>query len=492
VKVAIVGAGFSGIAMGMALRRDGIDDFTIFERGGDLGGVWRANHYPGSACDVPSHVYSYSNEQRRDWTRLCSPQEEILHYLHEVADGHGVAPRIRTGTEIASAEFDAGARRWRLRTTAGEEHEAEALVVACGQLSRPSWPAIPGREEFAGHEFHSAEWDHDYDLTGRRVAVVGTGASAVQFVPPIAERVAQLDVYQRTPPWMLPRTNDPYPRWRRRLLEHVPGLQRLRRRYLLTVMESTILGFTKVPPLRWWVAAWSQAFIRMQVRDPVLRRKLWPDYPLGCKRVLFSSHYLPALQRPNVEVVTDAIDRITPGGVVAGGRERPVDCIVWGTGFKANEFVVPMAVTGRDGRDLQQAWSGGAEAHLGITVAGFPGMYMLYGPNTNLGVGSIIEMIEAQVAYVSGALRAARTAGAPLDLRPEVQRWSGDLVQDRLRDSIWTACDSWYRQDGAGRVVNNWPGLMAEYRRATREFDPSEYVVASDEWATTMRATPTG
>ena len=365
--------------------------------------------------------------------------------------------------------------------------------MACGQLSRPNWPSIPGREEFAGHEFHSAEWDHDYDMAGKRVAVVGTGASAVQFVPPVAEEVAHLDVYQRSPPWLLPRSNDEYPRWGRWLLRHVPGLQTFRRRYLLAAMESTILGFVAVPPLRWLLGAWAQAFMRLQLRDgPAdLRRKLWPDYPIGCKRILFSSHYLPALQRPNVDVVTDSIERITPSGIVAGGREREVDCIVWGTGFRASEFVLPMRVTGREGTELQDTWSDGAQAHLGIAVAGFPAMYLLYGPNTNLGVGSIIEMIESQVRYVSGALRAQREARAPLDLRPEVQARSGERVQSRLRDSIWTACDNWYRQDGEGRVVNNWPGFMSEYRRLTREFDRSEYVVASDEWATTTPATPT-
>ena len=470
-----MGAGFSGIAMGMALRRDGVDDFTIFERSSDLGGVWQANHYPGSACDVPSYLYSFSNEQRRGWTRPCSPQAEIMDYLHEVADGHGVTPKVRTQVEIASAEWGAAAGRWRLTTTAGDTHEAESLVVACGQLSRPNWPSIPGREDFAGHEFHSAEWDHDYDLTGKRVAVVGTGASAVQFVPPVADRAEHLDVYQRSPPWMLPRRNGEYPRWARWLLRHVPGLQALRRRYLLAVMESAILGLTRVEPLRWLLAAWAHVFMRLQLRDPELRRKLWPDYPVGCKRVLFSSHYLPALQRSDVEVVTDRIERITPGGVVAGGRERPVDCIVWGTGFRASDFVLPMRVTGRDGVELQDTWTRGAEAHLGITVSGFPSMYMLYGPNTNLGVGSIIEMIESQVRYVSGALRATEAAGAPLDLRPEVQRWSGELVQDRLRESIWVSCDSWYRQDGEGRVVNNWPGFMAEYRKLTSSFDPGEY-----------------
>jgi cation diffusion facilitator CzcD-associated flavoprotein CzcO len=470
-----VGAGFSGIAMGMALRRDGIEDFAIFERAQNLGGVWRDNHYPGAACDVPSHMYSYTHEQRRDWSRLCSPQHEILDYLDETAAKHGVRPKIRTGIEIAGARFDPETARWHLRTTEGAEHQAESLVIACGQLSRPSWPAIPSREEFAGHAFHSAEWDHDYDVRGKRVAVVGTGASAVQFVPPVAEQAGHLDVYQRSAPYLLPRANKRYPRWGRWLLRHVPGLQSLRRRGGLLMMESVILGLTALPPLRWLLSAYAQAFMRLQIREPGLRRKLWPDYPLGCKRILFSSHYLPALQRPDVEVVTEGIERITPTGIVAGGREREVDCIVYGTGFKADEFVLPMRVVGTDGRELQETWSHGAEAHLGIAVAGFPGMYLLYGPNTNLGVGSIIEMIEAQVRYVAGALRASRAAGTALDLRPEVQAWSGERVQARLRDSIWTACDSWYRQDGRGRVVSNWPGFMTEYRRLTREFDAREY-----------------
>jgi cation diffusion facilitator CzcD-associated flavoprotein CzcO len=437
--------------------------------------VWFYNTYPGAACDVPSYLYSYSYEQRRDWSQPCSPQPEILDYLRRAAAKHGVAGHIRTRTEIASARFDEASARWLLETTEGEQHEAERLVVACGQLSRPNWPSVPGMDDFAGHSFHSAEWDHGYPLEGKRVAVVGTGASAVQFVPPVAERAAHLDVYQRTAPYMFPRRNPRYPAWARRLIERVPGVQAVRRHGTLLYMEMMILGLIAVPPLRWLMSGFSAAFMRRQLPDPELRRKLWPDYPFGCKRILFSSYYLPALARENVEVVTDRVEQITPRGVLAGGVEREVDCIVYATGFKANDFVLPMQVTGTQGRDLQETWSAGAEAHLGIAVAGFPSMSLLYGPNTNLGVGSIIEMIEAQVGYVTESLRAADRSGAALDVREEVQRWSAEAVQHRLRTSIWTACDSWYRQGSEGRVVNNWPGFMAEYRKATGSFDAAEY-----------------
>ncbi len=476
MRVAIVGAGFSGIAMAIALRREGIDDFTILERADDLGGVWHHNTYPGAACDVPSYLYSYSYDQRRDWSQPCSPQQEILDYLHDTARKHGVIDRVRTGTEVASAEFDDAGTRWTLRTTTGEEIQADALVVACGQLSRPRWPSLPGMDEFRGRSFHSAEWDHDYDMTGKRVAVIGTGASAIQFVPEVAERAAHLDVYQRSAPYMLPRDNSPYPELMRRAIAHVPGLQAARRYGMWLFMETFVAGITRVKPLGALLRTWSKLFMRSQLKDPAVRQKAWPDYPFGCKRILFSSEYLPALQRPDVELVTDEVERVTPGGVVtADGRERDVDCIVYGTGFRSTDFVMPMAVTGAGGRDLQEAWARGAEAHLGMSVSGFPNMFVLYGPNTNLGVGSIIVMIEAQVRYVMDALRAARSRGAALEVRPEVQAASGDRLQERLRDSVWTSCRNWYRLDGSGRVVNNWPGFMVEYVRATRAIRPEEF-----------------
>jgi cation diffusion facilitator CzcD-associated flavoprotein CzcO len=473
MKVAIVGAGFSGIAIAARLQQQG-HSYTIFERSHDVGGVWHLNTYPGAACDVPSYLYSYSWAQRRDWSQPCSPQAEIQDYLRTVACDHRILPHIVFDTEIAEARWDEDDLVWALRTTGGETHEADALVLACGQLSRPAWPRIEGMESFRGHHFHSAEWDHEHDLHGRRVAVIGTGASAVQFVPPVAEHAAELHVFQRSAPYMLPRRNPRYPAAVRAAIHHVPGLQRLRRTAMWGVMETFILGYTKLPALKALIRLWSTMFMRRQLKDPELRRKVWPDHEFGCKRILFSSHYLPALQRSNVDVITEAIERITPTGILtADGTERAVDTIIWGTGFRADQFVLPMRVHGTGGTELQDTWHDGAEAHLGITVAGYPNLFLLYGPNTNLGVGSIIAMIEAQAGYVAGALELA--GNSAVEVRLEVQQRSGARIQERLTGSVWTQCQSWYRKDGDGKVLGNWPGFMVEYLRATRRVDPAEY-----------------
>jgi cation diffusion facilitator CzcD-associated flavoprotein CzcO len=483
VGTIVVGGGYSGIAMAVGLRQAGQDDWLLLEQQDGLAGVWRENTYPGAACDVPSYLYSLSTDQRKDWTRPCSPQEEIRRYLEGVAAHHRLGERVRTGVRVTSASWDDEDASWTVGIEGDEPLTCATLVLACGQLSKPAWPDIPGRETFAGESFHSARWDHGVPLGGRRVAVVGTGASAAQFVPPVAEEAGHLDVYQRTANWMLPRRNRPYAPWARRLIERVPGLQALRRGGMWAFMESGILGQTRVPAIRLMLRAWSTWHMRNQVKDPADRAKLLPDYPIGCKRVLFSSAFLPALVRDDVEVVTDPIVRITPTGVVArqpdGGEvERPADVLIWGTGFKTHEFVFPIEVTGTGGQRLADAWADGAEAHLGITVAGFPNLFLLYGPNTNLGFGSIVVMIEAQVRYVIDALRVLRTTGAAaLALRPAVQRSSTEEVQERLRASVWSSCDSWYRQGRDGRIVNNWPGQMVEYQRLTRRVDPTEYDV---------------
>lgn len=476
MRVAIVGAGFSGIAAAIALDREGLDDLVLFEAAGDLGGTWHHNTYPGIACDVPAYLYCYSFEQRSDWERSCPTGDQIQRYLREVAETYGVTPRIRFSTEIVRAGWDDADAHWVLETAAGEREAFDALVVACGQLNRPNWPALPGMERFGGHAFHSARWDHGYDLEGKRVAVVGTGASAVQFVPPVAEAAAHTDVYQRTGNWFMPRWNPPYPGVVRWLFNRVPGMQAARRTFFYWWMEMIVLGLLKVRPLGWVSRLTSAAFMRSQLRDPEVRRKVWPDYRFGCKRILFSSYFLPALQRDDVEVVTDRIEEVTERGIVAGGVERPVDCIVYGTGFRSHDFVLPMQVGGTAGADLQERWHSGAEAHLGITVAGFPGMFLMYGPNTNLGVGSIIVMIEAQARFVANALAHVRRQGAAaIDVLPEVQAASAARVQERLDGSVWTSCTSWYRDAATGRVVNNWPGFMTEYVRETRELRPEEY-----------------
>ncbi|MEA2355292.1 MAG: hypothetical protein QOD61_1421 [Solirubrobacteraceae bacterium] len=477
MRVAIVGAGFGGIATAIALAREGIDDFVVLDRFDGVGGVWRQNTYPGAACDVPSCLYSFSYEQRRDWTRACSPQAEIRDYLEATVARYGISDRLRLGTEVVRADFDDRTLGWRLVTDRDETIEARHLVLACGQLNRPAWPPIAGIEAFAGRSFHSAEWDHSYDLRGKRVAVVGTGASAVQFVPEIAREVERLHVFQRSAPWMLPRRNPRYGGLTRAAIRHAPGLQRLRRAATRAVMEVGIAALAEGKVLHAGLSAASKAFMRGQLRDPEVRRRAWPDYPIGCKRILFSSYYLPALQRANVELVTEAVERIRVDGIeTRDGRLREVDCIIYGTGFRAQEFVVPLDVRGSGGRSLEEGWAGGADAHLGLTVAGFPNMFLLYGPNTNLGVGSIIVMLEAQVAFVIDALRRlAATGSVAIDVRPEVQRASGEALQRRLSRSVWTGCRNWYVRPENGRVTNNWPGHMAEYVRATRSLRPEDY-----------------
>ncbi|HWN31573.1 MAG TPA: NAD(P)/FAD-dependent oxidoreductase [Pseudonocardia sp.] len=480
MRVLIVGAGFGGIAAAIELRRHGFDDVTLLEAAPELGGTWHYNSYPGAACDVPSHFYSYSYAQRRDWSRLCSPQSEILDYLRTVAADFDVERRIVTGTEVTACGWDDAACVWTVHTrdTAGRPgtRQAEALVLATGQLNQPAMPPLDGLAEFAGHSFHSARWDHEYDLRGKRVAVIGTGASAVQFVPEIAGQAAQLTVFQRSGNWFLPRRNRAYPSALRALLRRVPAVQEVRRRFLFRYMELITASIRHPGTVGRLTRLRAAAFMRWQLRDPEVRRKAWPDYTFGCKRVLFSSAYLPALQRADVELVTEPIARIGPTGpVTADGRRHDVDCIIYGTGFKTNDFMFPMEVTGAGGRSLRDAWAGGAHAHLGITVPGFPSMFILYGPNTNTSGGSIIFYLEAQVGYLRQALARVRDSGsAAIEVRPEVEAESDRAVQARFAGTAWTRCDSWYR-DGAGRIIANWPGYMAEYAERTRTLDPAEF-----------------
>jgi cation diffusion facilitator CzcD-associated flavoprotein CzcO len=453
-SVLIVGAGFGGIAAAIELTRRGFTDVRILEKAPDLGGTWYYNHYPGAACDVPSHLYSFSFAQRRDWSRLCSPQAEIHRYLHEVAREHGVEGRIEYERTVGSCTWDEGARRWVVRTTDGARYEADAIVLATGQLHQ----------------------DHDYPLAGRRVAVVGTGASAVQFVPEVACEARTLTVFQRTGNWFMPRRNRRYPAVVKAAIELLPGLQAYRRRFIFNYGETLTAAIRNPRTIGLLAAACSSIFMRLQLRDPALRRKAWPNYTFGCKRVLFSSYYLPALERPNVELVTAPIERVQEGGLVtADGVLHEADCIIWGTGFKTTEFMFPMEITGSGGRTLREAWAEGPRAHLGICVSGFPNMFLMYGPNTNTSGGSIIFYEEAQAAYVRQALERLRDRGAAtIEVRAEVQDASDRALQARFRGTAWTRCDSWYR-DEHGRIVANWPGYMREYQQQTSELVESEY-----------------
>jgi cation diffusion facilitator CzcD-associated flavoprotein CzcO len=476
-KVVIVGAGFGGIAAAIELRRHGLHDVAVLEKADGIGGTWLHNTYPGAACDVPSHLYSFSFAQRWDWERLCPTQSDILRYLREVVAEQGLEDVIETGTHVTACRWDDAGRRWTLETSRGER-TADAVIVATGQLHRPATPRLPG--EFGGHSFHSAAWDHAYDLRGKRVAVIGTGASAVQFVPPVVEQAARTTVFQRTGNWFLPRRNRPYPRAYRALVERVPAVQRARRIALFWYLEALTMAIRHPRTAGRLLALRSRLFMRYQLRDhPELRERIWPGYTFGCKRVLFSSYFLPALARDDVEVVTEPIERLAPEGVVTrDGRLHAVDCIVYGTGFRTTEFMFPMEITGAGGRSLAGAWAEGAHAHLGITVPGFPSLYVMYGPNTNTSGGSIIAYLEAQAGYVRQAIELQRDRDAALAVRPEVEAASDRALQARFAGTAWTACDSWYR-DESGRIVTNWPGYMREYIEATRELDPGDFELVS-------------
>lgn len=479
LEVIVVGAGFGGIAAAIELRRHGIGNITILEKAPDLGGTWFYNSYPGAACDVPSHLYSFSFAQRRDWPRLCSAAPEIHGYLHEVARTHGVEELIETGSTVTSCSWNDESCRWSVKTAHGTTYEADALILATGQLHQPARPPIEGAGMFAGHSFHSAEWDHDYPLAGKRVGVIGTGASAVQFIPEIAPVLKRLTVFQRTGNWFLPRKNRPYPALVLAAVERVPGLQALRRRFVFQYTESLTLAIRHPRTVGRLVGALSAAFMRSQLKDRRIREQAWPHYTFGCKRILFSSYFLPALQQANVELLTNPIARMTPEGILtADGTLHELDCIIWATGFATTDFMFAMQISGSGGRSLREQWSGGAHAHLGMCVPGFPSMFVMYGPNTNTSGGSILVYLEAQAAYIRQALAQLRDrrAGA-IEVRADVEAASDRELQARFAGTAWMDCDSWYR-DEHGRIVTNWPGYMREYLDQTRQLDTAEYTFA--------------
>jgi cation diffusion facilitator CzcD-associated flavoprotein CzcO/acetyl esterase/lipase len=484
-RVAIIGAGFGGLGMGIALRRAGFANFTIFEKGDDIGGVWRDNTYPGAACDVPSHLYSFSFEPHREWSRRYSTQADILAYLRYLVDRYDLAEHLRLGTEVVRADFDGTTGRWRIELggterRGGETVEADVLVSACGQLSRPRYPSVPGRSEFAGEAFHSARWEHSVELAGKRVAVIGTGASAIQFVPAIAPRVGHLMVFQRSAPYVIPKLDRRYRDWHRRMFARLPIAQAAARLGFWTFFETLTTAVAIVKPviIPLWLSFRAQ--LRIQIHDPATRAALKPNYPMGCKRILMSSDFYPALNRPNVELVTQPVVEITKTGVRTADGSREADVIIFGTGFTASDFLAPMEIRGLGGRDLNDTWRHGARAYLGLTVPGFPNLFLLYGPNTNLGTNSIIHMLESQTAYVIDALRTLEHTGAAyLDLRPDVEDAFDAEMQRRLTHSIWaTGCTSWY-QTPTGRIINNWPGYTSEYRRRTRRVNLADYHVVT-------------
>ena len=478
LEAIIIGSGFGGLGMAIQLDRAGISQFLVLEKAADIGGTWRDNHYPGSGCDVPSHLYSYSFEPRTDWPHKYARQDEIHAYIRHCADKYHLRQRIRLNCEVSDARFDADSGCWQVTTASGETLTAHNLIAATGQLNRPLLPNIDGLGSFAGPAFHSAQWQHEVDLKGKRVAVIGTGASAIQFVPQIVPEVAQLDLYQRNAAWVLPKDDAEYSDNRRRWLTRLPLLHQLDRAWQYLSHEVRALGFVHFTSL---VKSSEKAALRhlaRQVSDPAKRAALTPDYPMGCKRILISNNYYPALNQPNVSIVTDGIEKVVPEGVVSReGRLHPADVLIYGTGFAATEFLAPIKVSGLDGKDLNATWRAGAEAYKGISIAGFPNLYVLYGPNTNLGHNSIIYMLESQFRYVINCIQARRDRGLRyLDLQPEVQARYNQKLQDAARDTVWAqGCQSWYLT-ADGKQTVNWPGFTFTYRQMTRKPTWSDYV----------------
>jgi cation diffusion facilitator CzcD-associated flavoprotein CzcO len=477
-RALIIGTGFSGLGMAIALQKLGID-YVILEKANEVGGTWRDNTYPGAACDVPSHLYSYSFEPKADWNHLFSFQPELFDYLKGVADKYDVRRHIVFNAKVDRAHWDEDEYRWHVFTESGREYVAQFLISGAGALHIPSIPDIEALDQFSGAAFHSAQWNHDVDLTGKTVAVVGTGASAIQLIPEIVDRVGELQLYQRTPAWVLPRTNVEFPQWLKRAFRFIPGLRAGLRAGIYWGAEGGAYAMNRRPGLLKAVEVLGKRYIRREISDPEVRRKLTPDYRAGCKRLLGSDTYYKAIDNPKTELITDAIARVTPDGIVtADGAERAVDVIVFATGFHVTDSYKYVNIKGRNGEDLVDRWGAeGIAAHRGITVADVPNAFFLLGPNTGLGHNSVVFMIESQIRYVADAINAVDAAGgqAISPLRAAQDEFNEQL-QRKLAGSVWNTggCKSWYLDEhGYNRTV--WSGFTWEYWLSTRSVKLDEY-----------------
>lgn len=481
--VAIVGSGFGGLGAAIRLKQDGVDDFVILERASDVGGTWRDNTYPGCACDVESHLYSFSFALEPGWSCRFSRQPEIWRYLQRCAGRFGVLPHIRFHHEMRGASWDESERRWRIDTSQGPL-TARLLVLASGPLSVPVVPDLPGVERFEGRAFHSAQWDHAFDLTGRGVAVIGTGASAAQFVPEIQKQVAALYLFQRTPAWVMPRPDGRIPEWRRRLYARFPPVQRAVRGLIYLYRELSIVLF-RHPAMMRRAQRMALRHLHTSIADPALRAKLTPSYTMGCKRVLLSNDFYLALAQPNVEVITSGVAEVRARSIVAAdGVERPVDAIIYGTGFRATDPPLAAHIRGRDGRTLSEIWGGSPRALGGTSVAGFPNFFILLGPNTGLGHNSVVYMTEAQLDHLIGAVRHMRERGLDA-IEPTEEAQSGWVaaIDRRMRGTVWVAggCSSWYL-DRTGRNSAIWPDSSWSYYRRVARFRPEHYTTSPRRW----------
>lgn len=476
-RIVILGAGVGGLCTGVQLKRAGIHSFTILEKADKPGGTWRDNTYPGSGCDVPSHLYSFSFEPDWPWDYKFGKQAEIERYLDHVTRKYGLTSHIRYGEEVTAARFDEARGVWHLTTRAGETVEADIVVSGLGQLNRPFTPKIDGLENFEGPVFHSARWDHSVDLKGKKVACIGNGASAIQFVPEIAKEVADLTIFQRTPNWVVPKNDAKYGKLAHFFYGKIPGMRRLHRIWLWLTLERNFLAFRQGSFFGKLFEKAGRKAMEEHITDPDEQKKLLPDYPAGCKRILLSNDWWPALARDNVHVETSHVAHITKDAVVTqDGTRHEADVVIFATGFQSTDFLAPMEIKGRNGFDINEAWRDGAEAYLGMAVSGFPNFFMLYGPNTNLGHNSIIFMIECQVHYILACIKQMMTRGIDvIDVKPEAQTEFNTQLQQDMSRTVWAAgCESWYKTE-SGKVTNNWSGPTLTYWWRTREPDLSDF-----------------
>ncbi len=473
----IIGAGFGGLAAAVALRRRGIDDLTIIERADGVGGTWRQNVYPGAACDIQSHLYSFSFAPNRAWTRTYAYQPEILAYLESVADDFDLRRHLMLGRSVRRLVWNSDSATWQVELADGDTLVADVVVSAVGLFGSARYPEVDGLAEFSGTLMHTARWEPDVDLTGKRVAVIGTGASGVQVVPEIADAAAELTVFQRTPPWMVPKEDRPYSAEELSRYRRLPWAS-LRERWRLWKLQHDNTALTPDHPRLAAVQELSQGFLRKHVADAQLRDALTPRYPFRCKRVLLGENYYTALQRPHVDLVTDPISRVTDTSIVtAGGCVVDVDAIVVATGFETSKYLSGLEVIGVGGESLHDRWGLDPQAYLGVAVSGFPNFFMLYGPNTNQGANSIIYILEAGARLVASAVSRLARRGGFVDVRPDIEKRFNDRISENLERTIWTRCESYYRSP-SGRVVTQWPHSELDYARATWRLRPRDWIHA--------------
>lgn len=479
LQAIIIGSGFGGLGMAISLKQAGYKKIAILEKAGHLGGCWRDNTYPGCECDIPSHLYSYSFEPKHDWSQKFPPQPEILDYIDHCANKYGINPLIQYNTEVKGARYLENEGLWQVTTKDGRVLNSHILISAVGQLSRPNTPNIKGQDAFQGKQFHSAQWDHNYDLTGKKVAVVGTGASAIQFIPEIAKQAAAVTVFQRSAAYVVKKPNRRYPKWEQRLYKTAPILQEMNRQWIYWTNELRLISLRNPERLDKMAKKHFLKLLKDQISDKELRKRLTPNYVLGCKRALMSNDYYPTFLKPHVKLVNDGVSHMTKTGISDDqGNHHKVDAIIYGTGFKATEFLSPMEIHGVDGQELNQAWKEGAEAYLGITVNGFPNLFMLYGPNTNLGHSSIIFMLEKQIKYITKCAQYIVDHDVKsFNVKASVQNKYNQFLADLLKDTIWTlSCHSWYKNE-FGKITNNWPTYTFIYEKMTKIPDWQDYKV---------------